>query len=92
MLNEFYSSGNYDKKRIREPRGNLLILDRSFDLIAPIVHDYYYQTNVADFKEGLGVDGSFKMDNNKTVLLNDQDELWVRLRNTHCVEVYQTVN
>ena len=71
MLTAFYQSDAFDKKSIREPRGTLLILDRSFDLVAPIVHDYYYQCNVADYKDGLGPNGSFKMDNNKTVYLND---------------------
>jgi hypothetical protein len=39
MLDEFYASFT---KKAREPRGTLLILDRSFDLVAPIQHDYFY--------------------------------------------------
>jgi len=70
----------------------LLVLDRSYDLIAPIIHDYYYQTNVAQYKDGFkGDGGEFKLDN-KTIFLNDQDDLWVRFRNTHCIEVFQEVN
>ena len=70
----------------------MLILDRSFDLIAPVVHDYFYQTNVSEYKEGFkGDDGEFKLEA-KTIFLNDQDELWVRFRNTHCIEVFQAVN
>lgn len=65
-----------------------MILDRSFDLIAPIAHDYYYQTNVSEYKDGFrGDDGEFKLDT-KTIYLNDHDELWVRFRNTHCIEVF----
>ena len=68
MLNEFYTDS---KIKCREPRGSLLILDRSFDLLGPVCHDYYYQSNVADFKDGLGDDGKFKLDHNKVVYLND---------------------
>lgn len=55
--------------KIREPRGSMLILDRGFDLIAPISHDYFYQSNVYEFKD-IGDDGETKVDN-KTVYLND---------------------
>ena len=86
---EFYSE--QDARKIKDPRGHLLILDRSFDLIAPVVHDFFYQTGMADYKDGLGKDGEVKVDN-KTVFLNDQDELWCRLRAMHCVEAYEIVN
>ena len=69
----------------------MLILDRTFDLISPVVHDFFYQTGVADYKDGFGKDGEVKVDN-KVILLNDQDELWCRLRNMHCVEAYEIVN
>ena len=86
LLVEFYE--NNKKTKVREPRGYLLILDRSFDLIAPIAHDYYYQTNVSEYKDGFkGDDGEFKLDS-KTIHLNDQDDLWIRFRNTHCIEVF----
>lgn len=66
----------------------MLILDRGFDLIAPVVHDFFYQTNVAEHREGFkGDDGEFKLDN-KTIYLNEQDELWVRFRNAHCIDVF----
>ena len=68
LLVEFYSE--QDERKIKEPRGHLLILDRTFDLISPVVHDFYYQTGVSDYKDGFGKDGEIKIDN-KTVLLND---------------------
>lgn len=69
----------------------MLILDRTFDLISPVIHDFFYQTNLSDYKEGLGKDGGIKVDN-KQVFLTDQDELWYRLKNAHCVEAYEQVN
>ena len=46
---------------------------------------------MTDYKDGLGKDGEIKIDNKK-VFLNDQDELWIRLRSMHCVEAYEIVN
>lgn len=46
------SSLNKDSEsqiQAREPRGTLLILDRTFDLVSPLVHDYYYQSVLFDF-------------------------------------------
>jgi hypothetical protein len=68
LLDNFYS--NYPEK-VREPRGTLLILDRSFDIISPVVHDFYYQSNASEYRGGFkGDDGEFKLDN-KTIYLND---------------------
>ena len=33
----------------RQPRGTLVILDRTFDLITPLIHDYQYQSTVFDY-------------------------------------------
>ena len=70
-LVDFYEHKDFNKGTIKNPRGKLLILDRSFDLITPIQHDYYYQTNVSEFKDGFkNDDGEFKLDS-KTIFLND---------------------
>ena len=55
---------------IKEPRGSILVLDRSFDIISPVAHDFFYQSNVHDLKEGVGRDGEIKVEN-KVVYLND---------------------
>jgi hypothetical protein len=41
---------------MRQPRGTLLILDRGFDLISPVIHDFFYQSLVYEFKD-VGDDG-----------------------------------
>ena len=68
-----------------------MILDRTFDLISPVVHDFFYETNVVDIKDGVSGDGSVKVDN-KMVVINDCDELWVQLRNMHFLEAFNYVN
>jgi len=68
QFEDFYSGQN--QGRIKEPRGSLLIVDRSFDLISPVVHDFFYQTNLSDIKDGVDAEGMIKVDN-KTVFLSD---------------------
>ena len=85
LFEEFYAK---DMKSVKEPRGSILILDRSFDLIAPVQHDFFYQTNVNDLKEGFGLDKKeIKLDG-KPVSLTDQDEMWVKLKNMHALDAF----
>lgn len=74
----------------REPRATLLLVDRSFDIVSPVIHDYYYQNIVYDVRD-VGENGKTKADN-RTVYLNDQDELWVKFRNKHLAFVMNRVN
>ena len=69
----------------------MLILDRSFDLCAPVTHDYYYQSNVADFKDGFDQNGNVKNEKGKIVILNDEDDYWVKMRNENIIEVFTQV-
>lgn len=47
----------------------MLILDRGFDMIAPVVHDYFYESAIYEHKE-VGEEGEMKVDG-KMVFLND---------------------
>jgi len=66
-----------------EPRSTILILDRSFDMITPFIHDYNYQSIVFDYLElgdrgevtvNLGKDGAAP--EKKKVLLGPEDPIW----------------
>ena len=50
---DFYSQLKQSEKKdkFRNPRARLIILDRSFDMIAPMQHDFAYQSLVYDTKE-----------------------------------------
>lgn len=69
----------------------MLLLDRTFDLISPVLHDYYYQSLVYDLRD-VGDEGELMLTDQKMVFLNDQDDIWVRLRNKHIAEVHATLN
>ena len=75
-LKEFYKRSK--KVKPREPRGSILIVDRSLDIISPVIHDYYYQNSIYDALE-VEENGKIKADN-RTVFLNESDDLWVRFR------------
>ncbi len=69
-----------------------MIVDRGFDLIAPAVHDFFYESIIYDYSsKDIGDEGEVII-NDKTVYLNDQDELWVRFRNKHIAEVHSKLN
>lgn len=87
-LKNFYNRSKRIKPRM--PRASFLIVDRSFDLISPFIHDFYYQNIVYDVRE-VGEGGKTKADN-RTVFLNDKDDLWVRFRNKHLAYVMKKVN
>jgi len=78
-------------------RAQLLILDRSFDPLSPLMHEYTYQAMVNDLLPV--VDGviSYKSTTNKgqvlekQAILNDNDELWLELRHNHIAKVIEVI-
>ena len=71
-----------------------MILDRSFDFLSPLLHDYFYESTLYDFFD-VGEEGDILLASGpkpKSVVLNDQDDLWVRFRDKHIAEVNQKLN
>eukprot|EP01147_Barroeca_monosierra_P006938 gene6938-7598_t len=76
----------------------LLILDRSFDLMSPLAHELTYQAasmdlldienNIYsfDFRDGAG------RTSRKQITLDETDDLWVQFRHYHISEVFQQVS
>lgn len=74
-------------------RPTLLVLDRTVDCVAPVIHEYSYQAMINDLLPV--VDGeryTYKYESNagqeldKEVLLNETDPLWPTLRHMHIAE------
>lgn len=79
-------------------RSQLLILDRSFDLMSPVLHELTYQASAYDLLEIQ--DDSFTLTfedgqgrvQTRNVQLNEEDELWVSERHNHISSVSDNVN
>ena len=87
-----------DDKHTDRDRAQILILDRSFDPLSPLMHEYTYQAMVNDL---LDVEDNsiitYKTTTNrgaeeeKQALLNENDEFWLELRHNHIAKVIETI-
>ena len=81
-------------KDFNSDRATLLIVDRSFDLVSPLIHEFSYQALLADvigFEDGKikwnGVesqDGYAKLD--------EQDKIWTEFRHLHVAETMESLS
>eukprot|EP01083_Nonionella_stella_P203312 741981_1 len=64
----------------------LLILDRSYDPLAPIMHDFHLESMIHDL---LDVDGDIAKlpESDAVVRISERDEAWCKLRHCHIVEL-----
>jgi syntaxin-binding protein 1 len=74
----------------REQRATLIIIDRSSDALAPLLHEFTTQAMAMDLLDVRnGEQFTYKFTNNKgepqenDVLLNENDKLWPSLRHMH---------
>uniref|UniRef100_A0A8C1XW44 Syntaxin binding protein 3 n=1 Tax=Cyprinus carpio TaxID=7962 RepID=A0A8C1XW44_CYPCA len=65
-------------------QAQLLIVDRALDPVSPILHELTYQAMAYDLIQIK--DNTYEYET-KEALLNEEDELWVKLRHMHIAEI-----
>ncbi|KAI9145008.1 Sec1-like protein [Paraphysoderma sedebokerense] len=74
------------------PRATLVIVDRTIDVTAPIVHEFTYQAmahdllELADGKYSLGATSPDGSNQSKDIQLDESDQIWVSVRHLHIAE------
>jgi syntaxin-binding protein 1 len=96
----FHGSGKSPNKLMERERSSILLLDRANDCLTPLMHDFTYQSMVQDLLNVQGDKITYKaetVDNpdvteDKDVLLNDKDKLWVEIRGKHIAQVIEVLS
>lgn len=96
----WYHGGSKDPRASKRDRGVLLLLDRADDCLAPLMHDFHYQSMVYDLlhMEGDRITTQSETAEDATVteakdfLLDEKDELWVEIRGKHIAEVIKLLS
>lgn len=100
-ISEFKSANpgfvcNGEDRDATRDRGQLLICDRAFDPITPLMHEYTYQAmgnDLLDINDGVV---SYTVEtgrgrDEKQAILGEQDDLWVELRHQHIAKVIEVI-
>lgn len=75
----------------------VLILDRGFDTVAPVIHDWTYEPMVYDLLQMRSNVFTYQAETRagvveeKTHVLNDKDSLWVKLRHQHIASTFESI-
>uniref|UniRef100_A0A8C2DKH5 Syntaxin binding protein 3 n=1 Tax=Cyprinus carpio TaxID=7962 RepID=A0A8C2DKH5_CYPCA len=88
-LARHYELDDNSKKKGKTP-ALLLIVDRALDPVSPVLHELTYQAMAYDLipiKDNTYEYDTLKDGSKKEALLNEEDELWVKLRHMHIAEV-----
>jgi len=84
-------------QQLQGPPCQLLIVDRSIDIAATLVHEYSYEASVYDLLDGNMLDAdrsviTLKGPPAREVLLSDNDPLWEELKHEHLEGVQALVD
>jgi len=82
-------------KKTPYKRTNMIIVDRSYDLIGPLLHDFYYQgmaNDIADIENGVIYRYILSNGTNKQEKLNENEQFWNDIRHLYISEAQDYVN
>ncbi|KAJ1390645.1 Sec1-like protein, partial [Ochromonadaceae sp. CCMP2298] len=92
----FWTYGDDHVHHERE-RAQIIILDRSFDCLSPLMHEYTYQAMANDLLDVNDGVITYKTTTNKGKeeekqgLLGENDEFWTELRHQHIAKVIEVI-
>ncbi|XP_015248792.1 PREDICTED: syntaxin-binding protein 3 [Cyprinodon variegatus] len=91
-LSKHYELDDSGKKKEKTP-AQLLIVERGFDPVSPILHELTYQAMAYDLIDIQNDTYKYKSKDGseKQALLNEDDMLWVKLRHKHIAEVSEQI-
>lgn len=91
-LAKHYELDDSGKKK-EKTQAQLLIVERGFDAVSPILHELTYQAMAYDLIEITDDTYKYKSKDGaeKRALLNEDDMLWVKLRHKHIAEVTEQI-
>ncbi|KAI3368518.1 hypothetical protein L3Q82_025526, partial [Scortum barcoo] len=80
-------------KKKGKTQAQLLIVERGFDPVSPILHELTYQAMAYDLIDIQSDTFKYKSKDGseKQALLNEEDQLWVKLRHKHIAEVSEQI-
>ncbi|XP_034035370.1 syntaxin-binding protein 3 [Thalassophryne amazonica] len=91
-LQTYYELDDNGKKK-GKTQAQLLIVERGFDPVSPILHELTYQAMAYDLIDIHSDTYKYKSKDgsDKEALLNEEDMLWVKLRHKHIAEVTEQI-
>ncbi|KAF1317758.1 Syntaxin-binding protein, partial [Globisporangium splendens] len=77
-------------------RGTLLFMDRSQDIVSPLLHESTFQAMIYDLLDVNEEQITYPAETNagvvmKTAFLNENDKLWIEFRHTHIAKVSEEI-
>lgn len=72
----------------RSPKSVLLIVDRTHDMISPLIHEFTYQAMLSDLQ---GVTENNLILTNEVEEINENDDIWKKTRHWHIEQVLQKI-
>ncbi|KAM9797325.1 syntaxin-binding protein 3 [Syngnathus typhle] len=91
-LSRYYQMDDSSKKKDKT-QAQLLIVERGFDPVSPILHELTYQAMAYDLIDIHNDTYKYKSKDGseKQAALNEDDALWVKLRHKHIAEVSELI-